>query len=498
MKTMGRRKMPATQAVATSGVSIVVVVAIYALTFLATIVIIFIERSSPSATLAWLIILWVIPGLGLFFYMILSQPFIRLRMKNLSSRDLLKEDTHLQGQIHDMKVGAFKYINQQAMEWRQLIRCNQAYAGAVLTQNNKIDLYTHGKENFTNMFREISEAREVIHVEYFIIKPDELGLAFIDALAEKAREGVEVRLLMDAMGSRGIKNRHLKALKDAGGEAEFFLPGRFFRMGLNFNYRNHRKLVVIDKKIAYLGGLNVAKEYVGISKKFKGWRDTNIRIVGDAVYDVDRRFMMDWNYASKQNAAIDFADYKCKEIKGDAAVQIVSCGPENPESEIKMAYLKMMDGAVRRLYIQTPYFVPDSSIYESVRAAALSGVDVRIMIPFMPDHPFVYWVTYQNVGELLDYGVKVYIYNKGFLHSKTVTVDGEVSSVGSANFDIRSFDLNFETNAIIYDWEFAKKMEEAFENDMINSTRLTKEMYENRSGWIRFKASIGRLLSGIL
>ncbi len=485
------------QAISTSGISITFVI-IYALTFLATIVIIFVERSSPSATLAWLIILWVVPGLGLFFYMVLSQPFIRLQMKNLSTRDLFKEDLHLQQQIHDMKVGSFRYVNQQAMKWRQLIRCNQTYASAFLTQNNKIDLYTHGKENFTNMFREISEAKEMIHVEYFIIKPDEMGLALIDALVAKAREGVRVKLLMDAMGSRGIRNRHLKALKEAGGETAFFLSGRFFRIGFNFNYRNHRKLVVIDQKIAYLGGLNVAKEYVGISKKFKGWRDTNIRIVGDAVYDVNQRFIMDWNYATKQNETVDFADYECKDLKGDAAVQIVSCGPENPESEIKIAYMKMMDGARHRIYIQTPYFVPDSSIYESVKAAALSGIDVRIMIPSMPDHPFVYWVTYQNVGELLNYGVKVYIYNKGFLHSKTLTVDSEVSSVGSANFDIRSFDLNFETNAIIYDREFAKEMENAFEEDMTNSTGLTKEMYEKRSGWIRFKASIGRLLSGIL
>ena len=476
----------------------VVVVLIYVLTLLVSIAVIFVERQSPGATFAWLMIMWMLPGVGLFLFLILSQPFVRSQMKNLSSKDSSKLDDRLVKQVKAMNEGAFEYVNTEASDFRQLVRFNQTYASATLTQDNNIEIFNHGMQNFENMFSDIDAAEKYINIEYFIIKPDDVGLALVKALTKKAEEGVKVRLLMDAMGSRLMKSSDFQALTLAGGEVKLFLPGRFSKMGLNFNYRNHRKLVIIDGSVAYLGGLNAAKEYVGISKKFKGWRDTNIRLEGSGVIDVDTRFLLDWNYASGEELVIHQNEYDNHFPKGDMAVQVVSSGPESKESEIKMAYLKMIDMAKRNVYIQTPYFVPDESIFEAIKAAALSGIDVRIMIPNQPDHPFVYWVTYHNVGRLIEYGVKVYIYEKGFLHAKTVTVDSKVSSVGSANFDIRSFDLNFESNAIVYDREFALNMEEDFEKDIANSIRLTKEKFDSRSSWIKFKESIGRLLTAIL
>lgn len=482
----------------TNSIIPIIVVLIYTLTLLVSLAVIFVGKETPGATFAWLLIMWMIPGVGLFLYLFLSQPLVKARLKNLSSKDTLKQDNRLLKQTQAMNEGVFEYINTQASDFRQLVRFNQTYASAILTQDNNIEVFNHGMKNFENMFKDIAAAKEYINVEYFIIKPDDLGLSLIEVLTKKAKEGVKVRLLMDAMGSSLIKKSDLKELKLAGGEVQMFLPGKYLKIGLNFNYRNHRKLVVIDGKVAYLGGLNAAKEYVGISKKFKGWRDTNIKLTGSGVIDVDTRFILDWNFASGESLAIDPSKYDNHLPKGDMAVQIVSSGPESPESEIKMTYLKMINMAKRNVYIQTPYFVPDESIFDAIKAAALSGVDVRIMIPNQPDHPFVYWVTYNNVGKLLEYGVKVYVYEKGFLHAKTVTVDSKVSSVGSANFDIRSFDLNFESTAIVYDREFALEMEDYFEKDISNSTLLTKEIFDSRSNWIKFKESIGRLLKAIL
>lgn len=471
---------------------------IYGLTFIATIVVMFIERRSPGAVFAWIIIMWTVPGIGLLLYLIFSQPFTRASMKDMSSHDYAQEDNDFKKQVHDINTGSFSFANAQSAARKDLIHFNQSYAGAYLTQKNSVQLFSDGEENFRSMFEEIKRAKSYVNIEYFIVKPDIVGLELITILTKKAKEGVKVRLLMDAMGSRSMYRKHYAGLEAAGGEVALFLPGRFSKLGLNFNYRDHRKIVVIDGRICYLGGLNVAKEYIGITKKFKGWRDTNIRIEGEAVYDADTRFLQDWAFAAKQQVRQNVDDYDSSDVKGSAGIQIVSCGPERPESEIKLCYLKLINSAKRRVYIQSPYVVTDDTIFDAIKTAALSGVDVRIMIPDRPDHPFVYWVTYRNVGELLDYGVKVYIYRKGFLHAKTVTVDSEVSSVGSANFDIRSFELSFETNAIVYDRNFAIEMENAFERDIQHSTRLTKEIYESRSRWIRFKEGVSRMLTGIL
>ncbi len=335
-------------------------------------------------------------------------------------------------------------------------------------------------------------------MEYFIMKPDDVGLRILRVLRKKAEEGVEVRLLLDAMGSRQIKEKHLKGLKAAGGKVAFFFPANVFKIQLKPNYRNHRKLVIIDEKVAYVGGLNVASEYEGRSTKFNGWRDTHLRLVGGCVEDVDDRFLLDWRYASGEDFHGDDLDYKVLIPAGSSGVQIVSCGPDSPEEEIKRLYLKMITSAKKSVCVQTPYFIPDQSIFEALKTAALSGIDVRLMIPNKPDHPFVYWVTYNNAASLMESGVKVYIYNKGFLHSKCITVDDEVSSVGSANFDIRSFKLNFECNAVVYDKDVARRLHNAFLRDMDNSIHMTPVLYAQRPWTIKLKENVGRLISDIL
>ncbi len=472
-------------------------IALYVLNILASIFIVFEERKRPVATLAWIMILFILPGVGLVLYIMLSQLLARHRLSSLSSSMLLKDNPFLVEQKRLMSEGNFNFVNTQAANWRQFIRFNQEYASAYLTQNNEIKIFTSGTECFESMYEDLRAAKKSINMEFFIMKPDYIGLELVKILTDRAREGVKVRLLLDAMGCRQMRSRHFKALRAAGGQVVMFFPARIFKFDLKLNYRNHRKLLIIDNDTAYIGGLNAAKEYVGDSRKFGGWRDTHLRIRGGSVFDIDSRFIMDWNFANKQEIVLSPADYPVSTGK-DCAVQIISSGPESQETEIKFAYLKLISSAKRSICIQTPYMVPDESIFEALKTAALSGVDVRIMIPHMPDHPFVYWVTYQNVGMLADYGAKIYIYDDGFLHAKTVTVDDEAASVGSANFDIRSFELNFECNAFIYDREAAMDLRHLFEDDIKRSRRLTPEAYAQRSRWIKIKESISRLLTDIL
>ncbi|MBR4074816.1 MAG: cardiolipin synthase, partial [Firmicutes bacterium] len=270
------------------------------------------------------------------------------------------------------------------------------------------------------------------------------------------------------------------------------------KVNMKLNYRNHRKIVVIDSEVGYIGGFNVGEEYIGHDRKFGHWRDTHLRLMGGCVQDLDARFVLDWRFASKENLVMAHSFYPQIDTGHQSGVQIISSGPDSPQTEIRTAYLKMITSAKKSICIQTPYFIPDDSIFEALKMAALSGVDVRIMIPCMPDHMFVYWATYSYCGMLLNSGAKVYIYNDGFLHAKTITVDDEICSVGSSNLDIRSFTLNFEANALIYDSDVATEVRHIFEDDMEKSTHLTKQMYRNRSLFIKFKESISRLGSELL
>lgn len=472
---------------------------VYLVNFFIAFTIIFLERKNPSATLAWLMVLFILPGFGIFLYFLLSQNISRHKIFRLSHFEEQRMNEALLAQAEDMQSNQFVYSNRGEARWKDMIRLNQMYGSAFLTQDNRVQVITLGTEKFYNLLKDIAAAKKNIHIEYFILKPDTVGLSFLDALAEKAAEGVQVRLLLDAMGSSRIRKRHTRKLEQAGGQVAFFFPPRLFRFfNLKLNYRNHRKLAIIDSQVAYLGGFNVGDEYVGPSARFSDWRDTHIRVEGGCVQDIDARFVLDWRFASGEDLAIPADYYTFAPMDNATGIQIVSCGPDSPSTEIKLAYLKMIARAERNIYLQTPYFIPDESIYEALKMAALSGVDVRVMIPNQPDHPFVYWVTYFNVGSLLEAGVKVYIYDRGFLHAKMITVDSEVSSVGSANFDIRSFKLNFECNAIMYDRAVAKKLEEEFEHDMANSFALTPLIYRNRSAWVKFRESVGRLVSDIL
>ena len=257
-------------------------------------------------------------------------------------------------------------------------------------------------------------------------------------------------------------------------------------------------LEIIDGKVGYVGGFNVGDEYINKGKQFEYWRDTHIRIQGEAVNELNKRFILDWDYASEGELK-NYDDYFIdQEEYGNIGIQIISSGPDHKEEFIKNAYMKIINNAKERIYIQTPYLVPDEPIKEALKIAALSGVDVRIMVPGKPDHFFMEWILSANMGELMESGVRIYKYQKGFIHSKTITADGKVASIGTANLDIRSFQLNFEINAIIFDSDFTKEQEEIFANDIKDSKQVILEEYDTRGRYIRIKEALIRLIAPIL
>ena len=456
------------------------------------------ERHTPSAALAWVMVIFMLPAAGIFLYFSLSQNAARRKLFRLRGSEEREISGILSRQISEIENGTFDFFADEGDTWHAMIHLNQLYGRAYYTQDNHIDILTDGEQMFDSLINDIKKATKTINIMFFIIKNDEVGMKLIEELTVKAREGVEVRLLMDSMGSRDINDKVLSSFLAAGGMRAYFFPRNFRCVNIRFNYRNHRKLAVIDGVTGYIGGFNIAREYLGRKKKFGYWRDTHIRVTGEAVQDINARFILDWRTASKEAMSVTAAYYSPVISRGHTGMQIVSSGPDSLREEVKRAYMKMITSASKRICLQTPYFVPDQSILESLKMAAQCGVDVKVMIPSIPDHPFVYWATYAYCGELIKSGGHVYIYDNGFLHAKTIVVDGETGSIGSTNFDRRSFALNFECNAFIFDKTEAGNMERIFRNDMELCHELTLELYEQRGMMIKTKEVVARLLSDLL
>ena len=475
---------------------------IYVINFIFIFAVLFLERKTSSARLAWIMVLAFMPIVGFVFYLVFNQNLSRIHINHLYDDEWNAVQTLLKNQMNREDDDDYSDMtNPSAISRKDMIKLNQVYGESIYTEGNDVELITDGNDLLDSMIKDIRAAEKNVYAEFFIIKNDRIGKRFIRELKDAAQRGVTVKLLIDTQGSRSIGKRALKDFLDAGGQVGYFFPPRLFRfgikIGLNLNYRNHRKILVIDEKIGYTGGYNIANEYCDMVPRFGHWRDSHIRIKGEAVKELLGRFILDWRFTTKEPLSIPVS-MDTQNIVGTKGIQIVNCGPESPAQEIKRAFMKMITTTKKTIYIQSPYFVPDASIIESLKMAHQSGVDVRVMIPCKPDHIFVYWATYSFIGELLRNGCKVYIYDGGFLHAKTIISDDEVSSVGSCNFDIRSFKLNFETNAFIYDREFALKMKDAFMEDLKSSHELTLEDYNNRSLLIKFKENISTLMTEIL
>ena len=471
---------------------------IYIVNICMAMIVIFLERKDPTATLAWVLVLLIFPGFGFLLYLLLAQNFSRKQLFIMKVYAKKTFGDYIKVQKELFSTGGLVFNDKNIENYKDLIKMNLFYYGFSYTQNNEIEIYTDGERKFQELFNSIENAKDHIHMEYYIIRNDDLGNKLLNILSKKAKEGVEVRLLYDSVGGRQISKDKIEKLKSSGVKVAVFFASTIPFVNFKINYRNHRKIVVIDGIVGFVGGFNVGNEYMGLNNKIGYWRDTHLKIRGDAVIDLQTRFFLDWSHASKQELMFLPKYFPDNRIQGKVGIQIISSGPDKSDEVIKSNYVKMINSAKKSILIQTPYFIPDASVFEAIKIAAASGVDVRIMIPCKPDHPFVYWATYWYCGGLLKYGVKVYIYEYGFLHAKTLVIDGTVASVGTANFDVRSFKLNFECNAIIYDTKTSQMLYDIFMDDLNYSMELTRELYLERGILIRFKESVCRLLAPLL
>ncbi|WP_315898427.1 cardiolipin synthase [Planococcus sp. CPCC 101016] len=461
--------------------------------------ILFSERKRATSKWAWIMTLFFLPFVGFLLYLLFGLPHNKRKGKHATAysnpeiRDLSK------GQLAEIDQGSFEFPSVVAEEWQALIRLNAKSKMAPLTHNNRLRIYTDGKRKFDALIKDIEKAENHIHLEYYLLKNDEIGNRLLDLLIEKASHGLEVLVLYDDLGSKSLPNNFFKEFFRSGGKAAASLPSRLPFTNPRLNYRNHRKIAIIDGKMGYIGGFNIGDEYLGRNGQFGYWRDTHLRIEGTAVHFLQHQFLTDWNQATQEHPVFyDERYFPSAETIEGAAMQIVASGPDEPVDQIKNGFLKMIAQARKSVYIQTPYLVPDLAILDVIRTASLSGVDVRIMIPSKADHLFIHSASLSYAKNLLDAGAKIYAYGNGFLHAKTVVVDGMIFSVGSANMDIRSFSLNFEANAFIYDAESAEEMIRIFFSDVTLSQEITSEYFENLSLFKRFKLQIARLLAPIL
>ncbi len=457
------------------------------------------EKRQPTSALSWLLALIALPYLGLFLYLL----FGRRRLRRRSARKARKRAWLRKGLPHDVQTAA-GHRNEAAVKaiferHRSLISLAMRHSEESITIGNAVSILCNASEAYPAIFRAIQDAQRYVHVAYYIVKADQAGDRLRQALIAKAEQGVEVRFLYDGVGSWHLSKAWLAPLRAAGVEVGVFLPIRFplWPFRLRWNFRNHRKLVVVDGLIGFSGGLNIGEEYEGKGRRLGHWRDTHLRLVGPAVRGLERVFVEDWHYATGRSIeGGDFFPYPF--CGGEDLVQIIPSGPDLEWRSIHLQMFLAICTAVDRCYITTPYFVPDEAIRVALISAALRGVDVRLLLPKRSDLRLVLWAGRSYYGELIRSGVRIYEYQKGFLHSKTLVVDGSCGTVGSANMDIRSFKLNFEINAFIYGTGFASQLESQFLADLADAQEITLEVMAQRPLHYRLFEAYARLTSPLL
>ena len=459
---------------------------------------IFKEKRSTNSIIAWILILYLAPYVGFIVFILIGRKMNNANMFGFKNAELNTFKSYLNKNEEKNKYNKESLYEKN----KDMILALEAMDYSPYRNDNNVSMYSDGKLFFNELLESLKKAKKSINIEIYIFKNDDIGTKILNVLEEKAKEGVEVRLLYDSVGSRSLNRNVLNKLINEGGKVGEFFPSWLKFININMNFRNHRKIVVIDNNVGFVGGFNVGDEYLGKDSKFGYWRDTHIKFTGSAVNDLNLRFLADWRYATKEEVSLEeiFEANEENSNSNNVGMQIVSSGPNlSDKYEIKMAYLKMIQKAKKYLYIQSPYLIIDNSISDSLKLAAASGVDVKIMIPGKGDHPFVYWANLVYAGDLIKEGIRVFHYDKNaFLHAKTVVIDDEVCSIGTANMDTRSFELNFEVSSFIYSEKIAKEQKYEFENDMKKCEELTLEKYQNRSRIVKIKESLSRLFSDVL
>lgn len=463
---------------------------IYAVTVLSIIAVVVSENRNPVKSLAWVTVLLVVPAIGLLLYFLFGRSLRNKRFITRSNRRKLKkhEPARPFNPAHHVSLSSSSC---------QQIKLGQSLVGAPFYNNNTAEIFNNGADKFAALKEDIRNARHYIYLQYYIFENDSIGSEIADLLIEKAGEGLEIKVIYDHVGSFKTRKRFFKRMRHAGIEAYPFFTVKFPFFGSRINWRNHRKIVIIDGVTGYIGGMNIADRYIS-GGKFNSWRDIHLRVRGQIVRSLNHSFATDWNFMGRPvpdgKALGNIPESKLPKV----GAQLVTSGPTGQWNNVGLLFLKAIGNAQKSIYIQTPYFLPTEGLLKALQAAALAKIDVRVMIPRRPDSDMLRFASASYIGECLRSGIKIYLYDKGMLHSKMVIVDDEFVTIGSTNFDFRSFEHNFESNLFIYSREFNEQAKEQFLADQADSIRVLPYDWKKRPSINKAIESVTRLFSPIL
>jgi len=463
---------------------------LYVLTILTTVIAVILDKRDPTKAMLWVVVLVMLPFAGLILYFFFGQ---NLRRKHIFKRKKRVDNSYLSEDFFRTELA---YADSESVTaYRHIAQLLLNNSLAPLIGGNDVKLFHEGHSAFKQIIEDLENAKQIIHLEYFIFRADQLGHRIADILIRKAQEGLDVRVIYDAVGSWGIPRRFIRQLQKGGVQIYPFQKVIFPYLSSRLNYRNHRKILVIDGEIAHMGGMNIADKYITGDPELGAWHDTQIRIYGPAVSALHLVFLTDWAFVSRSNYSFTPIDFTQKELRGHIPLQVTDSGPDSDWAAIMQSFFLAISKANHCIYIATPYFVPNESILTALRTAALSGVDVRLLIPYKSDSRFVLWATMGYISTLLEAGIRVFLFQGGFNHSKIMMVDGKLATVGSANMDIRSFEDSFEVVTFIYNAEITKELEAVFLRDTLQSKEIELEEWSQRSFADRIKHSFARLFS---
>lgn len=470
---------------------------LYSIVLARVLLTVLLERGSPARTLAWSLFMIVAPVIGMASYFLFGK---RVRKRRLFQ---IKHSPEVEA-FHQYVQGQHQHFDLSEIAEQKVLRDNQrliALLGqnghALLTAGNKVEVLQDGTITFQSIMEAIRKAKEFIYILYYIIEEGEMADQLFALLAQKKQEGVVVRVIFDGFGSWFLSRTFLKRIRASGVDIHPFVPLSIWRFFNKINYRNHRKIVVVDGKIGFTGGINISDKYLHGDPELGHWRDTHLRIEGPAVSGLQFVFLTDWYFVSG-NYLIELEDlFPQLKPRGNTYAQIIAGGPNNVFANIKQQYFAMITGAHRHVIMATPYFIPGDNILFAMKTAALSGVHVRLILPYNSDSVILKWSVRAYLEELMEAGVEVFFYHNGFLHSKILIAD-DVASIGTANVDERSFEHNFEVNALLYDARITRELKQQLEADLINCKQLDLETFQKRPRRDKIRESIVRLLEPLL
>ncbi|MCG8310217.1 MAG: cardiolipin synthase [Cytophagales bacterium] len=459
---------------------------------------ILLENKNPLKTQSYLLLMVLLPVIGMLIYLFFGVNYRKQKLysrKGFTDQKIIQKwireyDNLLSQSTYEVQVYLHEKAKLPFLFWRNNY--------SALSSNNDVKIFRNGEQKFPELIRALQNASHHIHMEYYIIDDDEIGGAIINILCERAQSGIEVRVIIDALGSNNLRKKTINKLISNGVEIYEYHPVIFTSLANRVNYRDHRKIVVIDGEIGFIGGINIADRYINNGRSQRYWRDTHCKIEGEAVYSLQILFILNWYFVSKKLLHPEIQYFPVIEPKGDVLTSIISSDPDSDNPNLMEGYFSMINTAKEEILIITPYFIPNESVLTALKTCAKGGVKVVLLMPEEQDSFFVHSASLTYMGELLHNDIQVYFYKKGMIHAKVMIIDEELSTIGTANMDYRSFDNNAEVNAVFFDQRIAMELKEQFLDDLAESEKLDYLTWRSRPSHIKLIGSVGRLVAPLL